>query len=607
MSNVLNESVVVTDAFGQIVFWNSMAESMYGWPAAEVTGKNILDVVTLGDPNVDAQTVVDTLEASEAWAGPIQVRRHDGSTIHTIVTNHPVLDDDGSLVAVVGVGLDATRLHAATESRDALSRRFQVLIESSGDLFAITDTAAVVQSLDGPVEALFGVGPEAFLGRSLFEMVRPDDLARAHDNWDKQLATPTSIPSEDYWTQRPDGAWLCLNLQTTHLDQELGVPVVAVVARDVTARKNLERSRVATAATNSALVHATDEGDLLDEICRVVIDQTSYHLAWIGLTNSSRSLGVRMVAHAGHSAAYVEALGLLAGDQGYSGPLTQALKSHELVVVHDVDRMPGEPSWRDLALQFGFRSLIALPLTFSDRIRRPCELLHEAQRLHRRRHRRTRRTRGRPGVRGRGATNSGRSRRVPPSFRGESRGGGAGHRHRGESVIPTPPVTSTASPNSLPRSNRARHRQRCRRRHQDRRLDPRHRQTPGTCRDPQQARSPLGRRVRDHQAARPGRPRHRRRDRLPWPVAEMILQHHERLDGSGYPNNLSGPDIIIGARIIAVADTVEAMQAYRPYRPGLGIDAALRQIEHDRSTLFDAEVVDACLHLFRDGGFGFGV
>ncbi|MCW8992604.1 MAG: CHASE domain-containing protein [Gammaproteobacteria bacterium] len=90
---------------------------------------------------------------------------------------------------------------------------------------------------------------------------------------------------------------------------------------------------------------------------------------------------------------------------------------------------------------------------------------------------------------------------------------------------------------------------------------------------------------------------------FPWPVADMILQHHERLDGFGYPQGLQGSAIILEARILAVADVVEAMTSHRPYRPGLGIDQALAEIERGRSSQYDAEVVDACLRLFRDQGF----
>jgi len=88
---------------------------------------------------------------------------------------------------------------------------------------------------------------------------------------------------------------------------------------------------------------------------------------------------------------------------------------------------------------------------------------------------------------------------------------------------------------------------------------------------------------------------------FPWPVAEIVLQHHERLDGGGYPQGLKGKEILQEARIIAVADVVEAMASGRPYRKALGIEAALKEIKSGRGTLYDEEAVDACLALFEEG------
>jgi putative nucleotidyltransferase with HDIG domain len=90
---------------------------------------------------------------------------------------------------------------------------------------------------------------------------------------------------------------------------------------------------------------------------------------------------------------------------------------------------------------------------------------------------------------------------------------------------------------------------------------------------------------------------------FPWAVAKIVLQHHERMDGSGYPQGLKGDEILLEARILAVADVVEAMASHRPYRPALGIDAALSEIEKNRGRLYDPEIVAACLRLFREKGF----
>jgi putative nucleotidyltransferase with HDIG domain len=91
----------------------------------------------------------------------------------------------------------------------------------------------------------------------------------------------------------------------------------------------------------------------------------------------------------------------------------------------------------------------------------------------------------------------------------------------------------------------------------------------------------------------------------PWPMADIVYQHHERMNGSGYPRNLKGEEIRIEARILAVADVVEAMSSNRPYRPALGLDAALEEIEKNKGILFDNVVTEACLRLFRGKGFTF--
>ena len=90
---------------------------------------------------------------------------------------------------------------------------------------------------------------------------------------------------------------------------------------------------------------------------------------------------------------------------------------------------------------------------------------------------------------------------------------------------------------------------------------------------------------------------------FPYPVATAICQHHERIDGSGYPQGLSDGQIIPEAKILAIAEVVEAIATDQMYRPGQGIDAALLEIEKNSGTLYDAEVVNACLKLFREDGF----
>ncbi|MGQ9858651.1 MAG: HD-GYP domain-containing protein [Thermodesulfobacteriota bacterium] len=90
---------------------------------------------------------------------------------------------------------------------------------------------------------------------------------------------------------------------------------------------------------------------------------------------------------------------------------------------------------------------------------------------------------------------------------------------------------------------------------------------------------------------------------FPWPIADMVRQHHEKMDGSGYPLGLRGEEILPESRILVVADVVEAIVSHRPYRPALGIERALEEVEKNRGILYDAEVVESCSRLFKEKGF----
>ncbi len=92
---------------------------------------------------------------------------------------------------------------------------------------------------------------------------------------------------------------------------------------------------------------------------------------------------------------------------------------------------------------------------------------------------------------------------------------------------------------------------------------------------------------------------------FPWPIAQIILQHHERVDGSGYPQGLTGSEMLLEARILSVADVVESMSSHRPYRPAFGIGRALDEISQYRGTLYDAHVVDGCIRVFAERAFKF--
>jgi len=93
--------------------------------------------------------------------------------------------------------------------------------------------------------------------------------------------------------------------------------------------------------------------------------------------------------------------------------------------------------------------------------------------------------------------------------------------------------------------------------------------------------------------------------KFPWPISQIVLQHHERIDGSGYPDGLLGKEMLIESKILGVADVVEAMASHRPYRPALGIDKALEEISNNKGKCYDAEAANACLKIFKEKEFEF--
>ncbi|MFH0789947.1 MAG: HD-GYP domain-containing protein, partial [Pseudomonadota bacterium] len=92
---------------------------------------------------------------------------------------------------------------------------------------------------------------------------------------------------------------------------------------------------------------------------------------------------------------------------------------------------------------------------------------------------------------------------------------------------------------------------------------------------------------------------------FPWPIARIVHEHHERMDGSGYPNGLPGDELLLESRILMVADVVEAIASHRPYRPAHGIEKALEEIEKNKGVLYDPAAVEVCLRLFKEKGFKF--
>jgi PAS domain S-box-containing protein len=376
------------------------------------------------------------------------------------------------------------------------------------------------------------------------------------------------------------------------------------------------RALAALSAVNRNLVHATDEDELLQAICDAIVQQRGYRLAWVGYVQHDDNKSIRIMARAGHDEGYLDAMQLtwMETERGM-GPSGCAVRSSATQLSQDIANDPRYRPWREEALKRGFAASISLPLLKADNtvfgilhvytaeanafIPAEVALLEEmagdlafgVHALHTRHERDLALEK-----------NQQQLAQLEDSLEDtvlaiasivEMRDPyTAGHQVRVAMVAVAIAKQMKLSDEQV----RAIH-------------------LAGIVHDlgkiqiPAEILSKPGRitdieylLIKTHPQA--GYDILKGID-FPWPIAQMVLQHHERLDGSGYPQGLKGDAILLEARILSVADVVEAMSSHRPYRPGLGVEAALEEITRTRGTHYDPQVVDACLALFREQHYAF--
>ncbi len=384
--------------------------------------------------------------------------------------------------------------------------------------------------------------------------------------------------------------------------------------RDLTERKQHEaklqrvnRALVTLSAGNSAMVHAKDEQEVVQRMCEAIVAKGGYKMAWVGYAEVAAGKPVKPVGWAGDGADYVKQAAITwADDMRGQGPTGRCIRSGEPQVARDIARDPSMKPWRERALKYGYNSSLTLPLKTPDGQVFGALMIYAAEAYA-----------FDPDEQSLLVEMSGDLAYGILSLRTRT-----AHeqdlQHLARSLDAT--VESLAHTVELRDPYTAGHQRRVSEiavalaselgLSQDRIKGLR---LAASIHDigkisipaeilakPTQLNEVEYELIKGHSEAG--------YDLLqgiefPWPIAEMIRQHHERLDGSGYPRGLKGEEILLEARVMAVADVVEAMASHRPYRAARGLDVALAEIERGRGTMYDADVVDACLRLFREKGF----
>jgi PAS domain S-box-containing protein len=436
----------------------------------------------------------------------------------------------------------------------------------------------------------------------------------------REKGTSARVEVRTLW---PDGTLHWVESESNFIRDATGAVERGVgILWDVTERKAGElaltranRALRTLSACNAALISAVSEPELLDTICRLIVDAGGYSMAWVGFAEQSPKKRVRVVAQYGSTGDYLQSMDITWADTEHGrGPTGRAIQAMKTQVHQSLMDDSDKALWRDAALAHGFQSSIALPLkqpsggtgaltlyarerdAFTEEEVRLLEELADdlafgiaTLRTRAERDRMAEAHQHHEEILRKSLEESIQAIADTVEMRDPYT---AGHQKRvaqlavaiaGDLGLPKDEIHGIHLAASIHDLGKIR-------------IPAEILSRPGKLTDIEyqliKAHAQAGYDIL-------------KGIEFPWPLANIVLQHHERLDGSGYPQGLKGEQILLGARIIAVADVVETMASHRPYRAALGPDLALVEIERGRGTAYDPAVANACLKLFREGRFAF--
>lgn len=495
-------------------------------------------------------------------------------------------------------------------------KKYRLLFESSRDaLMTLSPPSWTFTDANKATLKLFGANSlEEFTALEAwnFSPERQADGCYSKEKSQEYIALALREGSHFFeWNhQRLDGQLFTADVSLTRMYTD-GNTFLQATVRDITERKESEktlkrinRTLKTLSAGNMALVRAQSEDELLQKVTKIIVDQAGYNLAVVDYAEDNPKKRIIPIAWSGLENNHYRAKDLSWSYTGHNqSPVSKTIRSTTTQVCHDIQRDSEFYTWRDAALARGYVSSIALPLSSSGKTfgalniysseknafdNEEVQLLEELAndlaygiitlrtRIAHEQHANILRESLEQSIQTIAATVEARDPYT------------AGHQERVSEL-----ATAIAQEMGL----------------SEEQINGIH--LAATIHD-------LGKiHIPSEILSRPGKlgdiefmliKTHPQAGydilkniKFPWPIADIILQHHEKLDGSGYPQGLKGNQILLESKILTVADVVEAMSSHRPYRPALGIELALNEIKLGRGKTYGASVVDACLKLFEKG------
>jgi len=597
--------VTTSAAFDQALreFHPDIILSDYNLPA--FTGLDALRMVRLDHPDLPVVMVTGALPDIEAV-----------ELIHAGANDYVLKDRLARLPSAIRRALaEAQEIRRHRQSQEQL----RSITTTARDAILMLDDAGKIAFFNPAAETIFGYSANEALGQDLHTLLAPqrfgEEAQRGLSQFYQTGTGPVIGKTIELIARRRTGEEFPIELSLSAMEQAGRWQAVGIV-RDITQRKQAEdalrranRALKTLSAGNLALVRAVSEAQLLRAVTRVIVEEGGYALAVVDFAQDDPQKSLTPMAWSSMEEREYWTHDLSWGDnEGGQLPVARAIRTATTQTSPDIENDPSFAPWHQAALERGYLSNIALPLvspqgTFGAlsiyaQQTHAFDLADEVQLLEELASDlaygiltlRTRIAHEQHGIQLRQSLEQ--SIQVVAATVEARDPYTAGHQRRVADL-----AAAIAQEMGLPEEQ----------------IHGIHLAASihdlGKIHTPAEILSKPGKLtplefaiIKEHAQAG--------HDILkgvtfPWPIAQIVLQHHERLDGSGYPQGLTGGQILPEARILAVADVVEAMSSHRPYRPGLGIEAALEEIERHRGVLYDPIVVDACLALFRARGFSF--
>ncbi len=614
LADHIPEIVVRYDLEGRRIYVNKAYERLTGNNSDDILGTTLDTAWVADNPMTEYRShLYHVLKTSEMRQFPLQITLSTGQHVYQQVTILAERDESDVICGALAISYDITRLVETTHVLRDHEAKYRTLIEGANDGISIqeldaNDTPGPFVDVNDALCRRLGYSREELLQLGPMDITHPDYQEKLQQVLPGLLQEGASMFESVHYTR--DGRSIPVEVSVRLLALK-GKKLIFAIARDTSERKlaelellHVNRYLRTLSRCNEALVHAVDEQQLLQEMCRVAVESGEFSLAWIGYLTEDKH--VRVAASFGTETESFLADEIVLpqpNDTTLEHPTIMAIKTGNIQVVQDIATSDYPAEWKQRAQQHGFSSAISLPLTIEEQVIGSFNIyLAES------------------GGFGNKATT------LLSELAGDISFGIHALRIRDERehymsrLQASMASTITALSNTVelrdPYTSGHQHRVAKLAAEVARRMDFNNERIEvvylagmvhdiGKIAVPSEILSRPGRLTdTEMQLART----HAEASYsvlksvdFPWPIADIVRQHHERLDGSGYPLGLKGSEILPEARILAVCDVVEAMTTHRPYRPGLGIDVALAELERGKGTLYDPNAVDTCVQVIRDG------